>query len=114
MAEVPELSQRSVNERSVDPTPTNLEAEFAFLVVKTAEGQFVVVPDINAPVTVERQASFPEIKGALSVVLNDVNNQETAQLTVMFQQMRAQQLMDQHLNQQILNKTQQTPPGMAG
>ena len=104
MAEIPELSQSEVSKREEPETIEGITAEFAFMVVKTKEGQYMMVPDINSAITIERSPTMPEIKGALNVVLNDINNQETAQMTVVFQQIRAQQLFEQQQNQQLIKQ----------
>lgn len=115
--EVPELGKSAANERAAAEAEEDavLEAESAFLVIKNKEGVFMLSLDINAPLTVERQATLPEIKAALHVVLDDLRAQETAavaaQNVVMHQMQMAAKLADARANQQLLSNL---PQGLAG
>lgn len=90
-----------------------VEADAAFLVM-VKDGQVVMSTDINIPITVERQPTLHEIRGACYNVLTDLQNQETAmqsaQHTVNFQLQAARQMSEARTNQQLLEKL---PGGLA-
>lgn len=115
--EVPELGKSAANQRAAEEAEedTVLEAESAFLIVKNKEGLYMMSLDINVPINVERQATLPEVKAALHVVLDDLITQETAALAaqgvVMHQMQMAAKLADARANQQILGNL---PAGLAG
>jgi hypothetical protein len=84
-----------------------IKARYAYLVFCTEEGQIAVSPDINIPLTVEKQPTLQEIKGSASVVLADIAKEETAVLAAQHvlngQQQMARQMMEQQMNQQALS-----------
>ena len=115
--EVPELGKSAATQRAAEEAEEDsvLEAESAFLVIKNKEGMYMMSLDINVPITVERQATLPEVKAALHVVLDDLRTQETAavaaQNVVMHQMQMAAKLADARANQQLLSNL---PAGLAG
>lgn len=82
-----------------------VEAEIAFLVFRTKEGQHGISPDINVPMTTERTANMAEIKAAMHDVLDSVNNDQTAQLAAQYmmqmQMQIARQVQEAELNRQM-------------
>lgn len=102
---VPLLGQENKEEETVLEL---VEAETAFLIYTTPEGNTVLTPDINIPLTVERPPTSHEVKGALHNVLDDFQMQEAAFIAapliaqhVLNAQMQAvQQIRQQQLSPQ--------------
>lgn len=83
-----------------EPTVLELvEAQTAFLIYTTPDGNTVLTPDINIPITVERAPTSHEVKGALHNVLDDFQMQESAFL--------AAPLVAQHVLQAQMQAVQQ-------
>jgi hypothetical protein len=55
-----------------------VEAETAFLVFIEEDGTPKISLDINAPVTAKETATIPQVKRALSELLDDISTQEMA------------------------------------
>lgn len=96
---VPELGKVAADERAQpeeEETIEVIEAKTAFLIFTTPEGNTVLTADINAPITVERQPTSHEVKGALYVILSDFAVSETAlnaaQMTVNSQMQMANRM----------------------
>lgn len=89
-----------------EKTEENLEYAAAFLILIGRDGTYEFEPDINRPITVDRQPTSSEVKGSMSAVLSDIHVQETALLTanttVGAQMQMAMQMRDAQVNQGIL------------
>lgn len=116
--ETPELSQAAATQR-VEPEEEVIdviEAQTAFLVFTTKEGNTVLTADINTPITVERPPTSHEVKGALYVVLSDFAVSETAlntaQMTVNTQMQMAAQARRATLSPEEAKALQRTATGM--
>lgn len=84
--EIPILGQDAARARTAQQTtdqPEIINAECAFIVYQTAEGVWVVTPDLSTPVTVARQATRHDIIGASEVVKHDQIRQMATQETTM-------------------------------
>lgn len=113
--EVPALGKSAAAERVEESKPQEvLEAETAFLVIKSNDGRYMISLDINMPINVEKESTLSEVKGALHSVLDDLNNQETAALAaqnvVMHQMQMARRITEAQQNQQIIEGL---PQGLA-
>lgn len=106
MPEVPLLGQAPAE---TPPEQEFIEAQSAFLVYRTAEGQVVLTPNINAAITVERQPTMNEIYSACTVITKDITTQETAQTMVAFMNAAAQRAMSDQQNTQIMQQLQKGP-----
>lgn len=88
--------------------PEVVEARSAFLVFITDDGLYGVSSDINIPITTKRPATQPEIKAALSVTLDTMNNQEVAiqaaQQVMNMQMQVAQAVKNAQDSQAVLGK----------
>src|SRR5579862_2385406 len=102
------LNQNNLIEESKTEEPPKVDHsthKTAFMVLVDNDGNFVLEPDINKPVIPARKPNPQEIKAALSVILADIQTQETAMLaanaTVSLQMQMAQRMTDAQQNAQI-------------
>lgn len=93
--EVPLLGQNRTQK------PEVIEARCAFLVYITKEGQTVMTPDINTPLTTERLVHQDEVMAACYVVSNNMLAQQNAAFTVQAQAGMAQAVMNMRETQKI-------------
>ncbi|SRR6266478_6889237 len=106
------LGQNDVTENPRPPMPEDSvdlpTHKTAYLVLITHDGHYVFEPDINKPVTIERQPTASEVKGSLASLQGEVNAQESAvtaaQLVMMNLQAQARMAFDSQQNSQVLSK----------
>lgn len=97
MGEIPLLGQN----RPAQKIPEVVEARCAFLVYLTKEGQYVMTPDINTPLTTERLVHQDEALAACHVIGINLQAQQNAALTVQAQAGMAQAVMNMRASQEI-------------
>jgi hypothetical protein len=102
------LNQNNLIEESHTEEPAKVDHSThttAFMVLVDKEGNYVLEPDINKPVVPQRKPTATELKAALSVILIDLQVQESAMLaanaTVSLQMQMAQKMSEQAQNAQI-------------
>lgn len=102
------LGQNDLIEESNTEEPPKVDHSThrsAFMVLIDNDGNYTLEADINKPVVPERKPTSQEIKAALSVLMMDIQTQESAMLaanaTVSLQMQMAQRMSEQQQNAQI-------------
>jgi hypothetical protein len=103
MDEIPLLGQN--NHQHPHKEPEIVEARCAFLVYITKEGQTVMTPDINTPLTTERLVHQDEALAACHVVAANLQAQQGAAMMMQAQMGMAQAAMNARANQEVLKGT---------
>jgi hypothetical protein len=94
------LGQNKAEEpnKEVASEPEETTHRSAFMVLIDEDGNYTLEGDINKPIVPKRKANSQEIKAALTVLLMDIQTQETAMLsanaTVSLQMQMAQRMSE--------------------
>ena len=84
-----------------------IEAKTAFIIFVQDDGTVVMTPDLNTAIVTDRAPQINEIYSACSVVMKDIQNQETAALATQFvmnaQMQMAAKMRDAQLNAQAMS-----------
>lgn len=81
-----------------------VEAVSAFIVAVMPDNVYAVIPDINAPVTVERPANPEEVRLALKMLSEDMEANKVAALTANHMMAMTMQMAQQQQNQEIVSR----------
>lgn len=84
--------------------PEVIEAVSAFIVAVLPDNVYAVVPDINAPVTVERPANPEEVRLALKMLSEDMEANKLAAMVSNHLMAMTMQMAQQQQNQQIADR----------
>lgn len=102
MAEVPLIGQNK-------PEPKMEEAQSvraAFMIYLTNDGQYILEPDINAPIQPERQPTMDEIVAACNIVIKDMQIRETLEnipnVLLQFNMAMQQRAQEAQLQQEVM------------
>jgi hypothetical protein len=99
-----DLSQSAARERTAEEARAALEddkamevieAEYAFMIYRKADGQLVLTNDLNVPVTTERAPTHDEVFCAFQIMLKDMVVQQTAATSAQAVLQMQQALMQQ-------------------
>lgn len=81
MAEIPDLSKLKNGQQPPPPEePANTRVRTAFLVVVGADGNIVVSTDLAQDIQIEHQVSTDDLYSACSLIIKDIQVQQTAGL----------------------------------
>lgn len=87
-----------------NPQPDGEKVRTAFLVVVGKDGTTVAVPDLDYKVIRDELPDTDSMLAAMSVVINDITVQKTAQVTAQFMQQMAMHAQQQMANQKIASQ----------
>jgi hypothetical protein len=82
---VADLSASATRQRKTE-APEAIQAEYAYMVyVRKDNGQVVITPDLNVPVSMERPPTTDEIFMTTQVIIKDIVGQQYAAMTAQAQ-----------------------------
>lgn len=95
-----DLAQRAANQE-----PEMMKADIAFIVFRLKDGQYGLQPNINAPMTVEREPTKSEMRSLMKELITNLDAEQIAQQAALFAMQATMgtiaQAQDQMMTQQL-------------
>jgi hypothetical protein len=98
-----DLAQRKIEKES-GTKPSHIDSDTAFVVAVMKDGSVAIVPNINAPVTKNRDPEQADFKNAISALNDDMNAQRLAAMVAQHIMNMQMQMAQQAQAQQIASR----------